>query len=259
MNYYNCYKIRFTPKVENFEDHEDHIEIISSYIGALISNGQIIQETASDVFFIKDEIFCLVTLIENSAANKENNNVHVNTYLEKITSFFDVSYEKIAQNANFKGHVCNCRRSWFILLNEFQYKESPVICGDCEGAVPLYRLPKILDSEEHYDTVNWFSNYKDIKNLWMSSLFDRFTYKQLNDPKSQLAKSGREICNAYEKTTEKPFYYKLFYTDVMPHKKPVPQNCPLCGEIWEVKSPNFIVDFKCDSCRLVADKNKFNK
>lgn len=253
MKYYSHYKVNFIPKVEEFIEHK---ELISDFIGSLVNNGQIIQETVSSLLLSKTEAFCFCTLIEENAIAQTNDNLSVCEDKKNLAHYFDVIFEKIAENIDYKGFICGCNNSSFILQGD--YKESPVVCADCEGAVPLYRLPKIRNSVEHADVLWWYNDYNNINDLWISDHMNRFTYKQLNNPNSQLAKNGRKICAAYEKATGKPFYYKLFYDDIT-RKKPVPNNCPLCGENWVFECENKVIDFKCDKCRLVADKNNYNK
>lgn len=126
--------------------------------------------------------------------------------------------------------------------------ETPVICGDCGKSVPLYRLPKIMGQEEYFQELNLQRDYKNVDNLYVSCLSDRFTYRQMSNPNSQLSKKGRKICHEFEKSTNKPFYYYLA------NLKKNLNRCPICGEEWQNSNNSKTVDFKCEKCRLVTDK-----
>jgi predicted nucleic acid-binding Zn ribbon protein len=82
-------------------------------------------------------------------------------------------------------------------------------------------------------------------------------YRELDDPRSDLARWGREQCARIEKATGKPTYYYLMrYFSHRSGEESRP--CPLCGRRWAVRSldepeggfSNFF--FRCERCRLVS-------
>ena len=170
-------------------------------------------------------------------------------YLEKVTSQFEIKTEYIGENINFE-ESCSCNSpSWYMLYTDWTLAESPIVCGDCGKEVPLYKLPYITNRDEHFDFVSWQSAYKSIVQLWMYCLSDRFTFRQLHSPDSQLSKIGRELCSDLEQVTKKPVYYYLFNHR---HSKSI---CPVCGKDWNLPSDEkSFIDYKCEACRLVADE-----
>jgi len=155
----------------------------------------------------------------------------------------------LGQNA-VVNTVCSCRDSaWYILYARRNYAFSPIVCGDCFKMIPLYKLSHVELSKACQPEIGWQADYELIDKLWFYSSFDRFTYRQMSDPKSQLSKAGREICVAYEKALDKPFYYFLFhYSDSGRLRK----KCPDCGGDWMLEEDIDTLSFKCDKCRLVS-------
>lgn len=89
-----------------------------------------------------------------------------------------------------------------------------------------YKFPHIEGEQEHHGILGWKGAYRDVDSLFMYCLSDRFTYRQMNKPDSQLSITEREICKELEEATGAPFYYYLF------HYKKTPETCPVCGGEW---------------------------
>lgn len=241
----NSCKINFTPK-SHIKYNDDILEPIWGFLGCLYKNGQILK--GYELIEGNDGLWALVTLPDDEALNTENNNIYVNKYLIAAQEYFDVATEPLGRNMNQDDSCCCKEPSWYMLYTDWTLSESPIVCGDCGKAIPLYRLPHILDSDEHHGVVGWQEVYQSTDKLWIYGLSDRFTFKQMYDPRSQLSKDGMDICKAFEEKTGKPFYYYLF------NMYKTNKVCPICGADWKISGEKTFVDYKCAKCRLVADK-----
>lgn len=240
------YKVILTPNSSKFKMSKSIENIIFEYMGVLYKNGQVMYNYE----VVKEETsYCVYCKFpEKTSLNKENNNRYVNEYYNKIKEIFKDELKYIGDDIE-EDNICSCEStSWYMLYASYLEGETPIVCGDCGKSVPLYRLPKIMRQEEYLQELYWQRDYQNIDSLYISGLSDRFTYRQMNNPDSQLSKNGREICSEFEKVLKKPFYYYLA------NFKENLQKCPICGEAWEKNEKPKIVDFKCYNCRLVTDK-----
>jgi predicted nucleic acid-binding Zn ribbon protein len=241
----NAHKINFISKA-NIEFNDDTLEQIWDYLGCLNKNGQILENY--ELIESKEGLWALVTLPDDDALKTENNNIYVNKYLNTVQEHFIVSSEPIGKNMN-QDKSCDCKEpSWYMLYTDWTLSESPVVCGDCGKTVPLYRLPHIMNSDEHYGVLGWQGAYKSTDALWIYCLSDRFTFRQMHDPQSQLSKCGMDICKAFEEKLGKPFFYYLY------NNNRTNKTCPVCGGNWKIHGEKTFVDYKCEKCRLVADE-----
>lgn len=242
----NCYKITFFPIIA-IEDEEETVSLLWDYLGCLYKNGQILK----DFLLVKSEstYIATVTLPEDNSLDNKYNNTYVLKYLDELEQVFSIQRELFGEDQNVqKSCTCEEPPAWYMLYSDWSAEESPVVCGRCGKSVPLYKLPYILNEEEHHGVLGWKEAYRNIDRLWMYCLSDRFTYRQMNNIQSQLSQDGREICRAFENTTGIPFYYYLF------HYKKTPPVCPDCGGDWQLSDGKSFIDYKCEKCRLVADK-----
>ena len=240
------YKIILAPNSVNFKRNKEIENYIFDYLGVLYKNGQIMYEY--DLIKENDSYCAYCKLPEKTSLSEENNNKYVDEYDRNIKQIFKYDLEYIGEDID-ENNVCSCKlTSWYMLYASYLGEETPVICGDCGKFVPLYRLPKIMGQEEYFQELCWQKDYQNIDNLYVSGLSDRFTYRQMNYPNSQLSKNGIEICKEFEKVTNKPFYYYLAN-----FKKNLTK-CPICNQKWQENENSKIVDFRCEKCRLVTDK-----
>ena len=242
----NAYRINFIPK-KQIELDEDILEPIWDFLGCLYKNGQILKNY--ELIEGREGLWAFVTLPDDDALKTENNNIYVNKYLKVIQDYFNVSWKLLGRNME-QDKSCSCESpSWYMLYTDWTLLESPVVCGDCGKAVPLYKLPHILNSEdEYYGVLGWQDAYKSTDKLWIYCLSDRFTFRQMHDPQSQLSKDGLSICKAFEEKMGTPFFYYLF------NNNRTNKTCPICGMDWKINDEKTFVDYKCKNCRLVADK-----
>lgn len=276
----NNYKIKYIRKIDKEKiDDEAVYRIIDEYFGCLYNNGQIIG--GYDIF-LKDDVFCVTFLMpEGDALSRKNNSEYAKVSLEKLEDIFES--ELIIEGENFEyREQCICEKpSWFFLCTEHFQNSSPLICGDCDNPVPLYKVPHILGEKEHFSVItSWQQSHKNMHSLWINGNWDRFTYSQLSKFNSKLNKEGQKICKEFEKVLGAPVYNYIYVWSeneysIVPKGmiREIPEVCPKCGEEWtycgqwtrnmdmlkwlgKEKTKNFKSQFafcKCDNCRLVMD------
>lgn len=191
--------------------------------------------------------------------------IYVKERLSKIQEVFDI--ETIREGANIEYHTsCVCEKpSWYFLYNEGNLGESPLVCGDCQQPVPLYKVPYIRDEKDHYLFLSWFRAKNAMDSLWHHGLWDRFTYGETVRPKSKLNREGRKLCKDLEKILGVPVYYFIHYfcepddeeCMIVPKGLPhaIPNVCPECCGEW-IDDSEFC---KCEKCRLVTDSPDWKK
>lgn len=242
-------KIIFT-YITDVEEYADVVYLLWDYLGTLYKNGQILKQY--ELVKQGKQYIAYVTVPEKDALEEKNYNHYSIVALGKLEEIFTITEEVEGENLGC-NKTCQCENSsCYMLYSDFCLQESPIICWDCGKSVPLYRLPFISNEKEHYQIVSWQQAYNSVDQLWMNSLADRFTYHQLTNPESQLAREGREICSDLEKVLHKPVYYYLFH-----EHKPL-GNCPNCGKPWKPSGHKEVVGYKCEDCRLaINESSKF--
>lgn len=241
----NSAKITLTP-INTIENEENTIDLFWSYFSCLYNNGQILKNY--EMIKSGNDFIVFITLPEDDSLDEKYNNIYVTKYVDKIKALFKISLDIIGENLNYeKSCICE-KSSWYLLYTDYLETDSPVVCGDCEKSVPLYKLPHLFNENEHHGILGWKRAYSAIDGLWMYCLSDRFTYRQLNNHDSQLSKIGTNICKELEKATKTPTYYYIYQ-----HTKSK-KNCPVCGGDWKLTGKKAFIDYKCKKCRLVADE-----
>ena len=216
------------------------------FLGDLFRNGQIYKnelihhDGAFQAFFFMPEMDSLDEKYCTSYAIKG---------LTDIKKTYHITTEVLGSDTTVYG-LCECDDpSWYILYTNQVYNMSPIVCGDCLKAIPTYKLSRVELPKNCQSELGWQWDYNLIHKLWYLSSFDRFTYRQMSDPKSQLSKLGMEICAAYENALGKPFYYFLFHSSTSGKAR---EQCPICGSDWKLDNNIGFISHKCDKCRMLS-------
>ena len=241
---YKIAKIIFNPLID---DKVKEVEKIDSILSMLIKNGQILEECLVEKY--DDYYVANVTIVDDDALDEK----YYNQYIKDEIKNFEIDIKIICDDA-LATDSCHCKdHSYYILAINPYDSSSPIICGDCGKEIPLIRVPYIFNEEEHHSILNFQKIYKSVDNLWMNSLSDRFSKRQITDYKSQLNQRGIEICNELEKKIQKPVYYLLCnpiggWFEFEKNNKEL-KVCPKCGgELNKLK--NSYVEKICEKCRL---------
>lgn len=93
--------------------------------------------------------------------------------------------------------------------------------------------------------------YNSVVGVWMNSLSDRFTKRQLTDYDSQLTRRGIEICGELERILGRPVYFLLPVGEFDINKAPYRiANCPKCGGTLTLLESTECVDKICPVCKF---------
>ncbi len=151
--------------------------------------------------------------------------------------------------------VDRCRRpSSYVMFTTYVALATPLRCGDCFGAVPLYRLDS-GERGDHGELIAWESDYQACDSLQMNcATGERFGSRELSRVDSSLTRRGRQLGHELTTRTGVPVYYYLYRYGGRSLAREQARRCPGCGGRWllrEVWHDQF--DFRCDRCRLVSN------
>lgn len=243
-------RYRFYPNDE-FDDVEDYFDqYLSPFLADLTRNGQIVDADAN-IAQVDDfvEIYCITPELDSLEMSRLNKYARIG--YEKLceVSRIPPEYELIGR-AFGVGATCNCKSpSWYFLYTDLFETAPPVRCGDCGRHVPLYRLPKINVGDDYHSILSWAATFRNCDHLYTGSgVGERFGFRQIHSPKSELSQEGLAICRRLSEAAGKPVYYFLVESISRTTKM-----CPSCGGDWMLEDQPFTwVGKKCDKCRLVS-------
>ncbi len=252
---YKIAKLTIKTTIENKDKAIDSLEDLLStfYLNGQILNNWIIED-------YKNYYEVRVTTTDDDSLDEK----YYNQYIKDRLKNFQMSVQILADDA-CATDCCHCKEhSYYILAINPDDMSSPIICGDCGREIPLIRIPYLFNEEEHYSILNFQSIYKSVDNLWLNSLSDRFTKRQIIDHNSQLNKRGLDIRTELECKVGKPVYLLLanpiggLYEFVKNNKNL--DVCPKCGGKFRIIQNDY-ADKVCDQCRLafvIHDETYFN-
>lgn len=230
-------------------------ELIEDYLSTLYTNGQIYSDyNLIHIEHLRYKAYINVPDLE-SISEKYNNE-----YVNRSYKHLIVQMKEIGKNILYNPN-CNCKTvPYYILFCTSETgTSSPITCGKCGNEIPLYKVPYLFRESEHFTLINYQKIYASVHELYMQSLSDRFTIKQLVNPDSSLNKRAFEIREELENKIKKPVYLSLSrsFLDVNRYAKKIDSDkCPKCGKnLLECDYQIGLVKmFRCDDCRLITDK-----
>ncbi len=160
---------------------------------------------------------------------------------------------KVTGEAVDTGLRCRCRvRPSVHLFTNFLDVGSPLRCGGCRRAIPLYRLPGLSrDSRDGLRCWRW--QYQACDDLFMRSGFgERWGYRQLSSLGSGLTAEGFEVRKQVEKELKLPVYYYLHRYFGRGEAAERKRRCPGCGGEWLLPRREGCFEFRCEPCRLLS-------
>ena len=241
---YKVAKIKVTSKITDKRNKAIHLDYLLSM---LYKNGQILNNWIIEEYV--DYLEVRVTTTDDDSLNSKFFNKYILKELENFT--LDIT---ILSNDASATDCCHCdEHSYYILAINPNDASSPIICGDCGKEIPLIRIPYLYNEEEHYSILNFQQIYTSVDHLWMNSLSDRFTKRQIINHDSQLNKQGLDIVNELEKKVNKPVYLLIAnpiggYFEFEKNNKNL-DCCPKCGGDFK-RINNDYADKVCEKCRL---------
>ena len=253
-------------------DRAELINKMDDVLNAMTKNGQL-QDVYTPMYFHENRLICLVIVQEKSSFARKNENIYAKqrrSEMEKMCrAKFQVKTlgkdEPTKENTRISGgRICRCKKpSSYILWTEYCTVHSPLICGDCGGYVPHYRIPKPpeYDDKGYSDPgrqdcfyINmWENAYQWCDNLSFAGFGERWGTRQLQEHDSGLSKDGREVCREIEKMVGVPVYYYLYNYRRLTDEQDKERKCPECGNDWLLDEPWHGLDFCCEKCRLVSN------
>lgn len=241
---YKIAKIKFYPLIDS---RETQLDSLSRIISGFLYNGQIMKNYVTED--CGDHFTVTVTIVGEEALLRENYSSYTYDHLDNFT----IEYE-ISGCDPFASDFCHCEKhSHLILFHEPGVFSSPVICGDCGLEIPLYKLAQSETNDENFKIVMWQDMYDKVCELYINSLSDRFTKRQISDYNSQLNKLGAQNRKRIEERTGVPTY--LFINNPMPdwysrQKARAPlSRCPKCKNELRVIYPSS-ENKMCPDCRF---------
>lgn len=242
--------IDINSKVNKDELFQEFNLLMSFYRG----NGQT-QGKIESQYIIKNKIVALPFTIEKKSLDKKNNNVYVTNQISKIEALSSslLSIKTLGKTRENYNGGCQCKKSdFFILITTYISIDSPIICGNCNQSVPLYKLP-IYHDFGYVPLLSWETNYQSCDRLQMNcEVGERWSLNQMQELNSQLSKQGLEICEKIQELTKTPTFYFLYnYKKYRTDQSNLP--CPGCGKSWNLKVTNdYFYDFKCEDCKIIS-------
>ncbi len=249
-----------TIKINSQVDKDTLIELFGSLMSSYRSSGQT-QGRIESQYIVDDTIVCFPFTLEENSLNKKFNNFYVNKKREQIEALCNAKLNTKTVGKSYETYEapCRCKKSdFYMLATNYITISSPITCGTCHKAVPLYRLPHYHD-HGYMPILSWETNYISCDSLQMNcEVGERWALNQMQNLNSQLAKQGLQICRNIEDLTSIPTYYYLYN-----HKKykgnELTRPCPNCKQPWSLHTRlHNSYDFKCDKCRIISNKS-FNR
>lgn len=222
---------------------------LSSFLGALIRNGQIIEQHWYPLE-LKQRIRMYLGTPARDALSVRHFSRECSEAFRKLRPLLSrapvYTYEGRSVDC---PEDCRCRvPSHSILITNFLTELPPVRCGDCYRPTPLYRLPLPSGRGDYDPFRSWMALYKACDELQMASGFgERFGLYQMSNVKSPLSRMGRELCREMKDLSKRPFYYYLHG-----YQKPSGRPCPGCGRPWRLEENHHIFSHRCDRCALLS-------
>jgi predicted nucleic acid-binding Zn ribbon protein len=243
-------------KLKRGASRDDAESAMWSFMASLCRNGQLIDRDDS-IVPTADGYKALVGLPERGSLRRSLFSKRVREYLSEMQQAgLRLGSVRILGEDLDSFRLCRCRKnSGFILQTAHLTREMPLECADCNGVVPLYRIPHTGEHGDYGDIRYWVGRYRTLDDLWTDSgVGEQFAYRQLSRHDSDLSKLGRAVCRRIEKNTGIATYYYLYHWYTRSPAAERRRTCPSCGRKWLQELPWMgRYEFRCGRCRLVSN------
>ena len=233
-------------------------QLLCDFLCALMRNGQILR----GYNLVRGKNYCAyVTMPEESSLDEGNDNKYVSLYRAEVSKIFNLSVHMLGVNASSMEY-CSCKIRGDLEMQTLSGDiDSVFVCMNCGKPVPLYKLPHLYDDEENANVNMWQDSYSAMDTLWLESLVDRYTGRQLTLPDSVLNSSGRDIAAEMGKALGCRVYYNMYDDLGWYTKKPkwaeedgqMVRICPSCGKLMHHYAVGGYKRELCDDCMLSSE------
>jgi predicted nucleic acid-binding Zn ribbon protein len=234
-------------------DENELWHAFNQLLGSLRHNGQLIGREMQP-YKNKNRMYATIFTAAENTLDKKYHNKYVNdgiAALEKLCGYpLEIKYAGSTEDE--ENSICTCKKHQHFLLRYFN-QFSPLLCGTCNKAVPLYKLPKLHDFG-YWNITGWQSNYMACVILDVNcTVGEKWAIKQQCDYNSALSKQGRQVAKDITAATGTKTYYYLSNFSRRSKVKDIARPCPGCGGSWRLqKKIHDYVWFKCANCLLMS-------
>ena len=237
------------------KEEVDLEDLIESYLSLLFHNGQLCGEYF--VTWTNRVLNAHVLLAGPTAYHLRYHSDYSKQALVKVRKAFGKDPAWTLLDDDARNRSPSWRAAPFLYLFTHAFDWAPPVCrGDNGAPIPSYLLPVPYEQKEQL--YFWQRNYYHHDNIWLASgALEIPAYRQLVEPKSNLAEHGRELCREIENCTGVPTYYFLMRYWGR-RKGEENRRCPGCGHAWrdkrrtERKAKFWEFPLLCEECRLVS-------
>lgn len=224
-----------------------------SVLGSLRQNGQL-HGREMQSYILDNTMSAVIASVGEDGLNPKYHNKYVAQNIAEL--------EKMCANPliiKFLGFgegeetgICNCNEHSHFLL--YYYKDySPLVCGSCDKAYPLYKLPPLEDFS-YWRIMSWVSAYQGCVLLDLNcGTGEKWAMKQQCEPNSGLSIQGRKVTAKIMEETGVKTYYFLTNFSKKSKAKDIARPCPSCGGEWHLDTEiHGYIKHKCDTCLLMS-------
>ncbi len=228
---------------------------INLFLEALRDNGQILGREFP-ISIHQGWFLVRLTCPEKDSLDSAYHSPQVKLALAELTEAGLLSPKLKIVGQDINSHSTDtCKQiSWQFLFTTYVHTCSPLRCGEHFSPIPLYKIPAVANGTQR-QIIKWQEDWEACDQLQMNgSVLEHGALTELADVESRLARRGMDLSKRIQHLTKVPTYYYLYRVGGETKKSEHNRVCPGCRASWRLAEPLFdILDFKCDSCRLVSN------
>jgi predicted nucleic acid-binding Zn ribbon protein len=224
-----------------------------SVLGSMRQNGQL-QGRELHTYKYNGYVTAAIATITEDGLNPKYHNKYVKDTIEKLEALCGntLIIKFLGFREGEETSVCNCTEHAYFVL--YYYKDfSPIVCGSCNKAYPLFKLPQLEDFS-YWRVMSWVSAYQGCVLLDLNcGTGEKWAIKQQSDPHSGLSIQGRAVTAKIMEATGIKTYYFLSNFSKRSKAKDIARPCPSCGGEWHLENEiHGYFRHKCDKCLLMS-------